>query len=1507
MKSYKQHLIQGKKEKFGILKTTLGILSLMLGASLILAPQIVSAEETVNTAPTSSQTVNTGIDDFNSQSGVQLSDAVKNSPLPANIPDNREVAENNDYTRVNAANKSAEVDGATTRKNLAETQYVHESYVQLVDNLGPNHFTVEEVEKEVPSDKASLEAIKEESKQEVEKIKDQIVAKWAEREKIEQENDESSSTAYERYEIKQEMKKDYEAFMSSKGDAIREAMKNQNLHLGNEENARVSITGDVRYLNETKSQEFAKPQDEYDYSNRHFQNLSKVTRNDYVSAQLGDTGVQRVVFRESDRMTVTYTNLSNSYMIVDGEKKKIAKIVRTFELQTALSSNRNVVAEVDANPYKGILFGSDVARSGHQRILAKSYYYDENGQELDENTGKTLYAIHEMHRYSVHKEYKTDYRISRKNKFVAHIEYEDANGETKTVNEVLSPEVQGGEKYKKSAKIYAKGQRVRVFRNVSYHDETGLPEGEEVTSAYSTFDELDSNGKTMGRFRIIKGDTLGFELAELTYTPEAILSPGNFWESVTLNQADTPIEIPGSGIKNIRNNIGPETENFYNLNNYWTKGRYKINTSDYKMGWNSPESPNYYYGSGAFISRGKGITLDTYGDYGNGLSQRFNLSTDIYLPKEVPDADNLGSFYATKPYPKIQVTKWVSNLPESTLSKSEFRQVLTFANTNGEEVHTPIVKEYTLLHVKPVDHGSNNFDHGPIESPFPMSESPFNLESQERPRVTPKSLYYDFLLTKEEETEVYKNFHETGEVYFMRNGEKITPHEMTDHFEWDGDENAERNPYIPGVYTPEQALPTVENNKLAGFRMLLEYKSNKKWTGVVGFTDKEVQNGVTLPKSWVGENPETGLTISRQHFIYETTATPETHELPTDAPSVTPVMREVTRFVRVNEQGEEIEVAETQEGTLPAPSIIGNYQFDHTTPNDGTTGITTHYYVKIQTNVPNESPKMTGEVSDVTRFVTIRENGVEEEIAPAIEGIHEAPAFLQNEKYHFSGQTKVEDGIHTHYYDVVQKDKPIDAPTVNPEMQEITRFLVIEEDGSFSEIRDEQKGTLPAPMWLGDDFHQYFFDHTDANDGVTGITTHYYHYVKGEKPIDAPSVTPEMREVTRYIAVTDNGEVEVKPAEEGTHEAPMYVGDFQYNGKTVREDGVTTHYYDRSVSEVPENAPISDFGALNVTRFVTVENGVEREIAPTVKGVVLAPLFIGEREEYVYSKLSKVEDHISTHYYVRVEKQVPGDFPTVELPEKVLSENPTEVPIAENEALEVTRWVTVLEDGSLKEIKPAEKGTHAAPLFIGSREDYHYNGKTTLEESVTTHYYDAVEKGIPGDAPVAEKPDKVFTEVPNESPVHELPEKVLTEVPGDAPIHELPERVLTEVPGEAPIHELPKKILTEIPSDAPIHEIPEKVLTEVPNEAPVHELTELVVTEVPKDAPVLELEELKIPEEPKKEETPAPAPSVIKTEVPKKELPKTGQTETGTLQALGAILGLAALGLTLKSNLKKED
>ena len=108
-----------------------------------------------------------------------------------------------------------------------------------------------------------------------------------------------------------------------------------------------------------------------------------------MSSQLGDTGVQRVVFRESDRITVAYTNLSNSYMIVDGERKRLLRLFRTVLEAKVLGSNHNVLAEVDANPYNGVLFGSDVARGGTQRIVAKNHItmmkMDKNWTKIQEN------------------------------------------------------------------------------------------------------------------------------------------------------------------------------------------------------------------------------------------------------------------------------------------------------------------------------------------------------------------------------------------------------------------------------------------------------------------------------------------------------------------------------------------------------------------------------------------------------------------------------------------------------------------------------------------------------------------------------------------------------------------------------------------------------------------------------------------------------------------------------------------------------------------------------------------------------------------------------------------------------------------------------------------------------------------------------------------------------------------------------------------------------------------
>ena len=88
-----------------------------------------------------------------------------------------------------------------------------------------------------------------------------------------------------------------------------------------------------------------------------------------------------------------------------------------------------------------------------------------------------------------------------------------------------------------------------VFRNVSHYDETGVPEGDEITSTYDGFNELEFRGETIGRFTILNGKNIFFESVELRYTPEPILSPGGHWESITLNPADKAVQIPGSGVK----------------------------------------------------------------------------------------------------------------------------------------------------------------------------------------------------------------------------------------------------------------------------------------------------------------------------------------------------------------------------------------------------------------------------------------------------------------------------------------------------------------------------------------------------------------------------------------------------------------------------------------------------------------------------------------------------------------------------------------------------------------------------------------------------------------------------------------------------------------------------------------------------------------------------------------------------------------------------------------------
>ena len=79
----------------------------------------------------------------------------------------------------------------------------------------------------------------------------------------------------------------------------------------------------------------------------------------------------------------------------------------------------------------------------------------------------------------------------------------------------------------------------------------------------------------------------------------------------------------------------------------------------------------------------------------------------------------------------------------------------------------------------------------------------------------------------------------------------------------------------------------------------------------------------------------------------------------------------MTRYV--SDKGEELK--ETEEGTKDAPKVLKDkWQYDHTEPKKD--GITTHVYVEIQHEIPNDAPKVDIPVAKATIYVDENGNNV---------------------------------------------------------------------------------------------------------------------------------------------------------------------------------------------------------------------------------------------------------------------------------------------------------------------------------------------------------------------------------------------------------------------------------------------------------------------------------------------------------------------------------------------------
>ena len=373
--------------------------------------------------------------------------------------------------------------------------------------------------------------------------------------------------------------------------------------------------------------------------------------------------------------------------------------------------------------------------------------------------------------------------------------------------------------------------------------------------------------------------------------------------------------------------------------------------------------------------------------------------------------------------------------------------------------------------------------------------------------------------------------------------------------------------------------------------------------------------------------------------------------------------------------------------------------------------------------------------------------------------------------------------------------------------------------------------------------------------GETLVVPYVYRKVVTNKlvPNNPPVVEEETLKVTRFHS--DTGE-ELQSDVVGFEDAPKIIGNYQFTGTTETNEGndVQTHIYTKIQTEVPGDAPSVEIPQLKVTRYQT-EDGTD--IKDAEEGFVDAPNMIGNYQFTGTTNLNEGGD-VQTHIYMKIQTEVPGDAPSVEIPQ-----------------LKVTRYQT--EDGT--DIKDAEEGFVDAPNTIG---DYQFTGTTNLNEGgdVQTHIYSKIVAEVPGDAPQVDVPalkvtryqtedgidikdsEEGFVDAPNTIGNYQFTGTTNMNEGNDVQTH-IYSKIVTEVPGDAPQVDVPQlKVTRYTLEDGTEIKDADEGFVDAPNTIGNYQFTgttnmnegndvqthiySKIVTEVPGDAPVVDVPELRL-------------------------------------------------------------
>ena len=517
----------------------------------------------------------------------------------------------------------------------------------------------------------------------------------------------------------------------------------------------------------------------------------------------------------------------------------------------------------------------------------------------------------------------------------------------------------------------------------------------------------------------------------------------------------------------------------------------------------------------------------------------------------------------------------------------------------------------------------------------------------------------------------------------------------------------------------------------------------------------ESGNNVKIPDEGLHDGPKVigdkwqyVKTIPEKDGILTHVYTQITSEIPGDAPQTDKPELEVTRYV--SDKGEELK--ETEEGTKDAPKVLKDkWQYDHTEPKKD--GVTTHVYVQIQHEIPNDAPKV--DIPEAKATIYVDENG--NNVKTPDEDLHDGPKVI-DDKWQYVKTIPEKNGILTHVYTQIISEIPNNAPQTDKPEAKATVY--VNEAGETVKTPDE--GLHDGPKAI-DNKWEYVRTIPEKD----GILTHVYTKITSEIPNNPPIVDIPEAKATRYVN-TDG--VDIKTPDEGLHNGPKVINDKWQYVKTIPEkDGILTHVYTVVKYNIPNNPPVVEIPEAKATVYINEQGDTVR--TPD-EGLHDGPKVINDKWQYV--KTIPEKDGILTHVYTEITHSIPNNPPSVDIPEakatvyvdengnnvkipdgglhegpKVINDKwqyvktipekdgilthvyttitheiPNNPPIVDIPELEVTRYI----DEHGKDIKDPEPGTKEAPKTIGK---YEFSRTIPKKDGVTTHVYKEVKRETP--------------------------------------------------------------------------------------------------------------------------------------------------------------------------------